>query len=62
MHDIIIENDANCFALAEALMGAGKGYPAVFGVIMGTGCGGGIVFDGKLDKVLKILRGSGVIW
>ena len=47
VHDIIIENDANCFALAEALMGAGKGYPSVFGIIMGTGCGGGIVFDGN---------------
>jgi fructokinase len=50
VHDIVIENDANCFALAEALMGAGKGYPSVFGVIMGTGCGGGIVFDGKIRQ------------
>lgn len=42
-----IQNDANCFALAEALHGAGKGKSLVFGVIMGTGCGGGIVHEGK---------------
>ena len=38
-----IENDANCFALAETMMGASKGYNFVFGIIMGTGVGGGIV-------------------
>jgi fructokinase len=58
VHDIIIENDANCFALAEALMGAGKGYPAVFGVIMGTGCGGGIVFDGKIRQGPQNIAGE----
>ena len=36
-------NDANCFALAEAVFGAGRGHDLVFGVIMGTGVGGGIV-------------------
>ncbi len=45
---IEIQNDANCFALAEALMGKGKGADLVFGVIMGTGCGGGIVYEGKV--------------
>lgn len=45
---ILIENDANCFALAEGLMGAGKGRRTVFGVIMGTGCGGGVMLDGKI--------------
>lgn len=40
-------NDANCFALAEALLGAGKGKETVFGVIMGTGVGGGVVVQGK---------------
>ena len=40
---ISIENDANCFAMAEATIGAGKGFDVVFGVIMGTGVGGGIV-------------------
>jgi fructokinase len=43
-----IENDANCFALSEATDGAGKGARVVFGVILGTGVGGGIVVDGKV--------------
>ena len=43
-----IANDANCFALSEALDGAGRGAGTVFGVILGTGCGGGLVVDGKL--------------
>ena len=42
--EITIENDANCFALSESVDGAGKGYRIVFGVIIGTGTGGGIVF------------------
>jgi len=46
--EIRIENDANCFALSEALAGAGQGSPVVFGVIIGTGTGGGLVVDGKL--------------
>ena len=46
--DVRIENDANCFALSEALGGAGRDYPVVFGVIIGTGTGGGLVVDGKL--------------
>ena len=45
---IKMENDANCFAMAEAVLGSGIGYPMVFGVIMGTGVGGGIVIDGKI--------------
>ena len=45
---IEIQNDANCFAMAEALMGAGKGKKLVFGVIIGTGCGGGIVHHGEV--------------
>ena len=45
---IILENDANCFALAEANMGAGQNYDLVFGVIMGTGCGGGFVINNNL--------------
>lgn len=40
-------NDANCFALSEAADGAAAGARAVFGVIIGTGCGGGFVFEGK---------------
>jgi fructokinase len=46
--EIRLENDANCFALSEAADGAGKGASVVFGVILGTGVGGGIVVDGKL--------------
>lgn len=42
-----LANDANCFALSEAMDGAGRGSGVVFGVILGTGCGGGIVGDGK---------------
>lgn len=45
-----IANDANCFALSEALDGAGKGHNVVFGVIMGTGVGGGVVFNGQLHQ------------
>ena len=43
-----LANDANCFALSEATDGAGAGARVVFGVILGTGCGGGIVVDGQL--------------
>ena len=46
--EISIENDANCFALAEARLGAAKNHHTVFGVIMGTGVGGGLVIDGKI--------------
>ncbi len=46
--EVVVANDANCFALAEARLGAAKGYAVVFGVIMGTGVGGGIVVDGKV--------------
>jgi fructokinase len=42
-----LANDANCFALSEAADGAGRGAQVVFGVILGTGCGGGIVVDGR---------------
>jgi len=45
---ILIENDANCFAMAEAKMGAAEKFDLVFGVIMGTGVGGGIIIDGKI--------------
>lgn len=45
---IRIENDANCFALAEARLGAGRDADLVFGVILGTGVGGGITIGGKI--------------
>jgi fructokinase len=43
-----IANDANCFALSEAVDGAGAGAPVVFGVILGTGVGGGVVVNGSV--------------
>ena len=45
--EVRVENDANCFALSEAADGAGAGHGVVFGVILGTGCGGGVVVNGK---------------
>lgn len=45
---ILLENDANCFAISEATIGAAKNYSLVFGVIMGTGVGGGIVINKKI--------------
>ena len=50
-----IENDANCFALSEAVDGAGRGAEVVFGVILGTGVGGGLVINGR------VLRGANAI-
>lgn len=46
--EVRVENDANCFALSEAVDGAGVGANCVFGVIIGTGCGGGVVINGKV--------------
>jgi fructokinase len=46
--EVRLENDANCFALSEATDGAGQGAEVVFGVILGTGVGGGIVVRGKV--------------
>lgn len=43
-----VANDANCFALSEASDGAGVGAPVVFGVIIGTGTGGGVVVNGQI--------------
>jgi len=45
-----LENDCRCFALCEALTGAGKGYSRVFAAVLGTGAGGGLVLDGKLYR------------
>ena len=48
--NIAMENDANCFVTAESKMGAAKNFDLVFGVIMGTGVGGGITVNGKLHS------------
>jgi fructokinase len=45
-----IRNDADCFTMAECRSGAGKGYGLVFGVIMGTGCGGGLSLAGEVRE------------
>jgi len=53
--DVRLSNDANCFALSEAVDGAGAGSAVVFGVILGTGVGGGLVMHGQvLDGVNHI--------
>ena len=44
--EVRVQNDANCFALSEASDGAAEGFPVVFGVIVGTGTGGGVVVNG----------------
>ena len=54
-----IANDANCFALSEAVDGAGAGARTVFGVILGTGIGGGIIVDGR---ILDGPRATGGEW
>ena len=55
---ISMENDANCFAMAEATLGVAKNYGVVFGVIMGTGVGGGIVINGKVHKGRSNIAGE----
>ncbi|MDD5041281.1 MAG: ROK family protein [Candidatus Peribacteraceae bacterium] len=47
---VTIENDSSCFALAEAVQGAGRGERVVIGITMGTGVGGGIIIDGKIFR------------
>ena len=47
---VLVLNDADCFALAEAASGAGRGCRVVFGVILGTGVGGGLVIDGRVHQ------------
>ena len=56
--EVRIANDANCFALSEAVDGAGAGAPVVFGVILGTGVGGGIVVDGKVLTGANAIAGE----
>src|SRR5512134_2470733 len=53
-----LANDANCFALSEAVDGAGRGARVVFGVILGTGVGGGIVVDGRVLEGANAIAGE----
>lgn len=55
---VLVANDADCFVLAEAHAGAGRGHRVVFGAILGTGVGGGIVVDGKLHPGAGGLAGE----
>ena len=55
---ISIENDANCFTMAESKMGAGIGFDLVFGVIMGTGVGGGITINNILHSGKNNIAGE----
>ena len=55
---VLMENDANCFALAEATLGAGKKYSVVFGVILGTGCGGGITMLKNIHRGANRIAGE----
>lgn len=52
------QNDSNCFAIAEAKLGAARGKKRVFGAILGTGIGGGYVFNGKLISGLQNIMGE----
>ena len=56
--EVSIENDANCFALAESKLGAGKNSNLVFGVIMGTGVGGGMIINGKIHHGRNNIAGE----
>jgi len=55
---VLMENDANCFALAEATIGAAKKYNVVFGVILGTGCGGGISIHKNIHRGANRIAGE----
>jgi fructokinase len=53
-----LANDANCFALSETHDGTARGAASVFGVIIGTGCGGGIVMDGEIRSGAQRIAGE----
>ena len=55
---VLMENDANCFALAEATIGAAKKYDVVFGVILGTGCGACIIINKKIHRGPNAIAGE----
>ncbi len=56
--EVRIANDADCFALSESVDGAAKGAGTVFGVILGTGVGGGIVINGQLLRGANAITGE----
>ena len=58
-NDVFSENDANCFSLSEALDGAARHYNSVYGIILGSGCGGGLVIN---KKIVSGANGLGGEW
>ena len=58
-NNIYLENDANCFCLSEAYDGSASHYETVFGIILGTGCGGGLVIN---KKIISGSNGLGGEW
>ncbi|MEN8906273.1 MAG: ROK family protein [Clostridiales bacterium] len=56
--NVEIQNDANCFTLAESFLGAGINKNIVFGVIIGTGCGGGISIKGEIHSGIQGIAGE----
>ncbi len=57
-NNLIFENDANCFALSESIDGAAKNYNSVFGIILGSGTGGGYVIDKKIIRGANHIAGE----
>ncbi len=55
---VVLENDANCLTLSESVDGAARGLQSVFGVILGTGCGGGVVFNQQIWAGANHLAGE----
>ena len=55
---LLMENDANCFALSEAMDGAAKNYNVVFGIIIGSGTGGGVVINKKIIRGANYVSGE----
>jgi predicted NBD/HSP70 family sugar kinase len=56
--EAVVANDANCFALAEAVLGAARGKKVIMGLIIGTGVGGGLVVDGRVIEGLHGIAGE----
>ena len=56
--EVRLANDANCFALSEGVDGSGRGAASVFGIILGTGVGGGIVIDGRVLTGANAIAGE----
>ena len=56
--DVYCENDANCFALSEAFDGSAKNFKTVFGIILGSGCGGGFIINKKILIGPNLLTGE----